>query len=122
MIFSNGFCIRIFVSFPPKPHALVPVNLGREAERSGSTMLACPHLVSVHATLAAPSVNSIHRVFLLCLILQYNKGTSCIGQGKFVPRHVGVRFNSAILPERRRLLRNIGYLLYIYIHDEILTN
>ena len=33
--------------FPPKTHALVPVNLGSEAERSGSLMPACPCLVSV---------------------------------------------------------------------------
>jgi hypothetical protein len=29
---------------------------------------------------------SIHKVFLLCMILQCNKGTFCTGTGKFVPR------------------------------------
>ena len=41
------FFKQIFVSIPPKPHALVPVNLGSEAERSGSLMPACACLVSV---------------------------------------------------------------------------
>jgi hypothetical protein len=31
-------------------------------------------------------LNSIHKVFLLYLILQYNKGSFCTGNGKLVPR------------------------------------
>jgi hypothetical protein len=31
-------------------------------------------------------------VFLLYMILQYNKGTFWTGKSKFVPRHAGVRF------------------------------
>ena len=37
-------------------------------------------------------LNLIHKVFLLYMILQYNKGTFWTGKSKFVPRHAGVRF------------------------------